>query len=128
MQTRLRRARPDDTAAQHRARVALKQYRYLVETLAAARGEPPAPLLRQLQRAQSALGALHDFELLRRRLEKFAARHGPAADWLRARLATLARHHQALIRARPAFLAGMTAFRPLAFPRKQKPRAGAVAP
>jgi|CXWL01.1.fsa_nt_gi CHAD domain-containing protein len=112
LRERLRAARTGETSALHRARLTLKQLRYLVEIIL-----PPSPgqalkPLEQLTAIQSALGELHDFDLLLRRLETYARRHKPLAAWLRPRHAALRRRRQALRRARPQLAMELAALLP----------------
>lgn len=79
----------------HSWRVALKQFRYLLETLPAT-GPERAAGRRRLQAAQAAIGDLHDFDLLLGRWEKYAARPTPAR--------ALAAHRPALHRRRTALV------------------------
>lgn len=55
----------------HRARIAVKKLRYLVELLGDRRGGD-RPSLRPLKRVQETLGGIHDHEVLLRRLDDFA--------------------------------------------------------
>jgi CHAD domain-containing protein len=79
----LRAARSGDSVGLHRARLAVKEMRYLTELLPAPGGAWPG--LGSLQALQSALGELHDMDLLLLRLEKMAARHPRFAGWWRPR-------------------------------------------
>lgn len=91
---RQRDAHTGDADDRHRLRVALKKFRYLAEILPASGPDR----LARLQRVQSSLGDLHDFELLLARLEKFAARHPATGRWLETRRRLLQRHGRALLR------------------------------
>jgi CHAD domain-containing protein len=65
----------------HRARIAIKKLRYAVEIAAETqRWSPPAGVLKDLRRAQSTLGDLHDLQVLVERVE-----HLPAGDAGRTR-------------------------------------------
>jgi CHAD domain-containing protein len=64
---------PDDEVL-HRARIAVKRARYLLERLAAAGGSPEAPALAGLRTSQELLGAIHDLAVVRERLLRDARR------------------------------------------------------
>lgn len=113
LQRRLRAARTGETTALHRARLTLKQLRYLVEIILPLSPVPALKPFEQLPAIQSALGELHDFDLLLQRLETSARRHQPLAAWLRSQRATLRRHRQALRRARPQLTMEVAALLPL---------------
>jgi CHAD domain-containing protein len=73
--TRLRAAIDDagalyDAARLHAVRVALKKLRYAAELSAEARGLNRTAELSTLKRAQDTLGRLHDFEILRGRVQR----------------------------------------------------------
>lgn len=80
-------------AANHRLRVAFKKLRYQLELHPPGRG---APEIAVLQRAQSALGDLHDFDVWLATLRRRARRHRPAARWLRSHARDLAARRRAL--------------------------------
>lgn len=113
LQARLRAARTGETSAQHRARLTLKKLRYLVEAAApagpAGRFTPP---VRRLHAIQSALGELHDFDLLLVRIEKYAARHKRARIWLQTHRARLQRRRQALLKSIPPLQIRLTELSP----------------
>ena len=70
-----RRMKTGDMKALHRARVAIKVYRYQLE-LAGSLAAVSRPVeLRKLRRLQTELGAVTDLELLRRELKRYAHRH-----------------------------------------------------
>jgi len=94
---RQRSARLGAPADYHRWRVALKRFRFLLETTTAP-GRDRAAGLRRLQAAQTALGNLRDFDLLLLRWGKFATRHASSARSLAARQAALLRRRATLTR------------------------------
>lgn len=98
VQARLRAAQRADDAARHRARVALKKFRYLAEVIADATGDVPPVHLARLQAVQSAMGDRRDFELLLQRIEHYARRHKSVALWLESRRAPLRRRQRSLDR------------------------------
>lgn len=100
LQTQLRNARTGDADVRHRARIALKKFRYMAEVGPPARPGSGVPQFKRLHAVQSALGQLHDFDLFLHRLEKFAARHKRTEAWLRPRRAALNRRRTALLRIR----------------------------
>ncbi len=54
----------DDVKAAHRARIAAKRLRYLLEPLRGVRGAEATPVIRGLERLQDLLGELHDAHVL----------------------------------------------------------------
>jgi len=57
-------ARQEDALALHKARVRVKKFRYALEALEAAFGEPPGHLLTFLRELQTCLGSHHDLAAL----------------------------------------------------------------
>jgi CHAD domain-containing protein len=105
-------ARAGTARDRHRLRVALKKFRYLVETMPAS----PAALAR-LRRVQGALGELHDLELLHARLEEFSARHAVTAGWFESRRAIWQRRQRTLLRRQQGLRFTAAQLRALARPR-----------
>jgi CHAD domain-containing protein len=64
-----------DVKALHRARVAIKIYRYQLELSGSLGAGARAADLRTMRRLQKELGAITDLELLRRELKRHARRH-----------------------------------------------------
>jgi CHAD domain-containing protein len=64
-----------DVKALHRARVAIKVYRYQLELAVLLGAVTRAGDLRTMRRLQKELGAITDLELLRRELKRHARRH-----------------------------------------------------
>ena len=64
--------------ALHRIRLAAKKLRYLLELPPSDAAWRPGPARGRLRRAQSALGALGDLQLLQREVQRLAARAGGA--------------------------------------------------
>jgi CHAD domain-containing protein len=78
-----------DAKALHRARVAIKIYRYQLELAGSLGVIMRAGDLRTMRRLQKELGAVTDLELLRRELKRCARRHpghGRAVAVIRGRL------------------------------------------
>lgn len=99
LRRRLRAARGGESADLHRARLAVKEVRYLAEITPAPGGVFPG--LKPLQTLQSALGELHDLDLFLKRLEKMASRHARGAAWWQRRRPPLQRHRSVLLAALP---------------------------
>ncbi len=70
---------PGDTDTIHRARVAFKKFRYMVETLAPCLPGPTAKLLKSMRHYQTIMGHIQDIELLHLALEKFLRKKDLAA-------------------------------------------------
>ena len=64
----------------HSTRTAIKQLRYTLELAAALGAHPPAKQIRLLKKAQDALGAAHDREVLLDWLDALRHREGDAVD------------------------------------------------
>jgi CHAD domain-containing protein len=64
----------------HRARVAIKKLRYAVEVAMDTGVWQPARLLKDLRRAQSRLGAIHDLQVLSDGLDDLVGAHAAPAD------------------------------------------------
>ena len=99
LRLRLRAARGGDSAGLHQARLAVKEIRYVTEILPAPGATWPG--LGSLQALQSALGELHDLDLLLQRLEKMASRHPRFAGWWRLRRRALQRRRATLLASLP---------------------------
>jgi CHAD domain-containing protein len=119
VQARLRKARADPTT-QHRLRVAVKKLRYLAEVVAPARRGAQATRIERLHAVQSAMGELHDFDLLLQRLEKFATQCKRTEAWLRPRRAALRRRRSALLRARPRLRVRLGELLPVSPPPRRR--------
>lgn len=87
---------PSDEAPAHRARIAGKQVRYLLEPLADSQraGAEARAAVKELRKLQDVLGELHDVHVFARQLDELAAKASEAR--LRAGLISIA----ALVRAR----------------------------
>ncbi|WP_414660108.1 CHAD domain-containing protein [Horticoccus sp. 23ND18S-11] len=96
-----------DTAAFHRARVALKRYRYAVEALPAVLGRRHGLGMATLKQRQRQLGELHDDELLLARVTTWVARGKLPPSLWHALQPVVARR---IARLRRACLAGPPAF------------------
>jgi CHAD domain-containing protein len=83
----------------HEIRINVKKFRYLNEALIALDDNAAALPAAELHSAQSALGKLRDFDLLRERLDRFAGRHPPSAAWHHRHRAALQRRRRQLLRA-----------------------------
>jgi CHAD domain-containing protein len=87
--------KPSDEETLHDMRIALKKLRYIVEAAAPILGEHAAQPARKMQELQTLLGDARDLELLRTRLEKWAAKRGkkiavaPALDSLQEKQQSL---------------------------------------
>jgi CHAD domain-containing protein len=66
-----------DDDALHRARIAVKQWRYAAEALRAATGDDSRETERELKAVQESLGDIHDAAALRDLLRRVAARRDP---------------------------------------------------
>jgi CHAD domain-containing protein len=64
----------------HRARVAIKKLRYAVEVATDTGVWQPARLLKDLRRAQSRLGAIHDLQVLSDTLDDLVGTHAAPGD------------------------------------------------
>lgn len=89
-----RRIAPARPASIHRARVAFKKFRYMVEALAGVRPVGTPHALEAMQSLQREMGAIQDAEQLWQRVEKRSGRKGgkvlrPYCDVLRRRRARL---------------------------------------
>jgi CHAD domain-containing protein len=71
---------PRDTDTIHRARVAFKKFRYMVETLVPCLPNPAPKLLDAMRHYQTMMGRIQDAEMLRLALEKFRRKHPLAAQ------------------------------------------------
>ena len=69
-----------DTDTIHRARVAFKKFRYMVETLVPCLSRPAPKLLDAMRHYQTMMGRIQDAEMLRLALEKFLRKHSLAAQ------------------------------------------------
>jgi len=107
LECRLSDARNGEANALHHARVALKRVRYMAET--ARLGAARTRALRQLHTIQSAMGEVHDLDVLLLRLEKLAARHPRTGVWLQAQRAALQHQRVALLRVVPPTPANLAA-------------------
>jgi CHAD domain-containing protein len=66
---------PRNTDTIHRARVAFKKFRYMVETLVSCLPEPAPKLLKAMRHYQTTMGHIQDAEMLRLAFEKFLRKH-----------------------------------------------------
>lgn len=64
--------------ALHACRIALKQFRYATEALAVGTGRNLNPAIQRLRQVQTALGDLHDVEVVIRRLNQHTQKHKAA--------------------------------------------------
>ncbi|MGA2660221.1 MAG: CHAD domain-containing protein [Verrucomicrobiota bacterium] len=71
---------PRDTDTIHRARVAFKKFRYMVETLVPCLPRPAPKLLEAMRHYQTMMGRIQDAEMLRLALEKFLRKHPLAPE------------------------------------------------
>jgi CHAD domain-containing protein len=71
---------PRDTDTIHRARVAFKKFRYMVETLVPCLPHPAPKLLEAMRHYQTMMGHIQDAEMLRLALDKFLRKHRLPAE------------------------------------------------
>jgi len=100
--TRLRDARaaidPHDPATLHALRIALKRFRYLMEILRPVFPQIDEPVIEDLHRLQTALGTVHDLDVLTASLAKYVEKHAPArAAELTGVLGRIERRHSSLL-------------------------------
>ncbi|MGO8677992.1 MAG: CHAD domain-containing protein [Limisphaerales bacterium] len=66
---------PHDTDTIHRARVAFKKFRYMVETLVSCLPVPAPKIVEAMRHYQTMMGHIQDAEMLRLAFEKFLRKH-----------------------------------------------------
>ena len=80
----------------HRARLAVKNVRYMAESLHSALPPSSAAWVERLQYRQRLMGEIHDLDLLAKRLAKYVAKRRPARRELQPVQTLLARRRQQL--------------------------------
>src|SRR5688572_2205791 len=92
--TRQRAAVNAGARKRHQLRIALKQFRYLVESSESPQGNRRPAAIARLHRALAVMGERRDLDLLEEDLERFSARHSATADWLESQRPRLNRRRQ----------------------------------
>lgn len=116
---------PSDTATIHRARVAFKKFRYMVEALGQSLTAVPPERLVAMRRYQTMMGNIQDSAVLLAALDRFLLKERVSPESARLFRAQLLRRRQRLIRRYLAAADQLLAFWPLPeghFPQGDTPK------